>query len=199
MITPSLVWDMPANGDTIYLTFDDGPVPRLTEEVLEILENYHAKATFFCVGENIRKHPAVFEKALAAGHAVGNHTYNHLKGWKTSFSGYMKNVQKCDAVIDERFRNGVPLFRPPHGQITARQIRALKKTHKIIMWDVVAYDFDTKTPPAYSYEKIIKFSRPGTIIVFHDSYKAEKNLKYLLPRYLEYFSARGYQFKKLAF
>ncbi len=189
---------MPRSANDIYLTFDDGPVPRLTEYILELLQSHDAKATFFCVGDNVRKYPEVYKKIIDNDHAVGNHTYNHLRGWKTDIKSYIENIRKCDAAISDHLPRGcVPLFRPPYGQITRRQIRVLRSTYRIVMWDVLAYDFDTVASPAESFKKIVKFSCPGSIVVFHDNYKAEKNLRYMLPKYLAYLSKKGYRFKKL--
>lgn len=197
-IAPGLLWQVPDAKDEIYLTFDDGPVPGLTEYVLELLKSHDAEATFFCVGDNIARYPAIFEKIIDRGHAAGNHTYNHLRGWKTGKMSYLENIRKCDSEIAGHLPAGrMPLFRPPHGQITISQIRSLKKTHRIVMWDVLTYDFDAGAHPAESLEKIIKCSCPGSVVVFHDNYKAEANLQYMLPRYLDHFSKRGYRFKKL--
>jgi len=180
----------------LYITFDDGPIPGLTPYVLKTLEDFHATATFFCVGDNIRKHKNVYEKILERPHAIGNHTYNHLKAWNCSMAEYLGNIQKCDEAIGYQSINKT-LFRPPHGQITPGLIRKLKKTHRIIMWDTLAYDYSQNHNAETSLKHILKRTHAGSIIVFHDNYKAEGKLKYMLPRFLEHFSERGYIFKNL--
>lgn len=192
---------MPADQPSLYLTFDDGPVPGPTEFVLEELQKYRAKATFFCIGDNIRKYPEVFNKVVAQGHAVGNHTFHHLNGWKTSADKYRENIQLCDqemiAAVDSSYQaKGTILFRPPYGRITREQIRALK-SHQIIMWDVLSIDYDSSLSPEQCLKNTIKATRPGSIIVFHDSIKAERNMTFALPRFLEHFSALGFTFKAL--
>jgi len=195
---PNLLWRMPPNEKKIYLTFDDGPVPGPTETVVELLERYHAKATFFCIGDNVRKHPDIFRKIIQAGHTVGNHTFNHLKGWNTPTTQYVENIRQCD----EQFRTAEPgkqnqkLFRPPYGRITRKQISALDE-YRIIMWDVLTQDYSASLQPEKCLQGSIRATRPGSIVVFHDSIKAEKNLTYALPRYLDYFSKEGFSFESL--
>jgi peptidoglycan/xylan/chitin deacetylase (PgdA/CDA1 family) len=183
----------------IFLTFDDGPIPDLTPYVLEKLKEFGVYATFFCVGDNVFKFPEIFKKIMDHGHAVGNHTFNHLKAWTSEPETYMENVRKCNNILVE---NGAPLnpalFRPPYGQITAKLIRTLKQEYQIIMWDILSYDFSTVHSPEQSLEKIIRLTRPGSIVVFHDNNKAEEKLKYILPRYLHHFTELGYSFKKLS-
>jgi peptidoglycan/xylan/chitin deacetylase (PgdA/CDA1 family) len=190
---PSFVWNEPTSRKEIYLTFDDGPIPEVTEWVLEQLAVYQAKATFFCVGDNIRKHRAVFGKIQQGGHAIGNHTYNHLNGWKTPVSTYLENVQACQQVA------GIPvtLFRPPYGKITRKQAAHIRQTHQIIMWDVLSGDFDQQLPAQTCLRKSIQHTENGSIIIFHDSLKAWKNLKEVLPAYLAHFSNLGYSFRHL--
>lgn len=185
------IWDIPSETDDIYLTFDDGPVNGITHKVLNILDDFEIKATFFCVGENVVRHNDVFLELLSKGHAVGNHTYNHLKGWKTNFEDYIYNVDICNKLV------GVPLFRPPYGRITRKQAALLKDNYKIIMWSVLSYDFDQKLNAAKCLKKSIDKTRKGCIIVFHDNVKAEKNLIYTLPRYIEHFKKKNYNFKTL--
>lgn len=212
---PKLVWRMPAQEKKVYLTFDDGPVPGPTDFVLETLKQYNAIATFFCIGDNVQKHPEVFTKILAAGHAVGNHTFNHLKGWSTPLPTYLENVRQCEEMlsriiirlpIDRQLpittSNQQPaassrLFRPPFGRITRSQIKALKEKYKIIMWDVLTQDYRQIMTPDKCIRGTIEATRAGSVVVFHDSYKAERNLMFSLPRYLEYLSAEGYTFGKL--
>ena len=191
------MWNIPAKEKTIYLTFDDGPIPHLTEYVLGQLDEYDAKATFFCVGDNIKKHPKICEEIVKRGHALGNHTFNHLKGWSTSNDDYKQNIELCQTQIAQFQQQAKPLFRPPHGQITFNQIQHLKEKYQIIMWDVLAYDFDSSHSAHNSLQKSMKFTESGSVVVFHDNYKAEEKLKYMLPRYLKYFAEKGFCFKNI--
>lgn len=190
---PSFIWRIPTGKKEIYLTFDDGPIPEITEWVLEQLAAYQAKATFFCVGDNIRKHPAVFEKVKQGGHTIGNHTYHHLNGWKTPAEVYLENVNR----FQQQAAMPVTLFRPPYGKITRKQAAIIRQTHRIIMWDVLSGDFDHKLAPQTCLKKSIQYTEKGSIITFHDSLKAWKNLNYVLPAYLSYFSQAGYSFQSL--
>lgn len=196
---PGLLWRLPAAEKKLYLTFDDGPVPGPTEFVLDELARVGAKATFFCIGDNVRKHPAVYERVLAEGHAVGNHTFNHLSGWKTATPDYINNVRLCDEVLQGAVQ-GMPkkatLFRPPYGRITRKQISALA-SYRIVMWDVLTNDYAQSLQPSDCLRGSIAASRHGSIVVFHDSLKAEKNLRYVLPRYLDHFNAHGFTFHSL--
>ena len=196
-LSSDLVWRIPTSEKQIYLTFDDGPMPDVTEFVLEELIKVKAKATFFCIGDNVRKYPLVFKKVLEQGHSIGNHTFNHLKGWNYSMDDYSKNVQLCE---EEFSNNGYPdspkaqkLFRPPYGRIKRGQIRALSN-YKIIMWDVLTHDYSKNISPERCLKGSIAAVRPGSVIVFHDSVKAEKNMKYTLPRLLDHFSNSGFTF-----
>jgi len=198
LLYPDLVWRMPATEKEVYLTFDDGPVPGPTDVVLEILDKYSIKATFFCIGDNVRKHPDVFNRVLEKGHQIGNHTFNHLKGWSTSVEEYVNNV----SLFNQQLKNGnyelkIKLFRPPYGRITRNQIKALPE-YKIIMWDVLSIDYNKNVSPEVCLKNSIAATRPGSIIVFHDSVKAERNMSYALPRYIEHFLEQGYTFKRLA-
>jgi peptidoglycan-N-acetylglucosamine deacetylase len=190
---PSLTWRLPTDEKIIYLTFDDGPVPDATDFVLENLSKFSAKATFFCIGDNIRKHPDVFHRVVDAGHTIGNHTFNHLKGWSTSTEKYVENVRQFDQQLSTDNCQLTTLFRPPYGRITHSQIAALK-TYKIIMWDVLSYDYQKNGSVENHLHGTISATRPGSIVVFHDSYKAEPKTQYILPRYLEYFASKGYTF-----
>jgi len=188
---PSLTWNKTRNEKVIYLTFDDGPIPDVTTFVLKTLKDFNAKATFFCIGDNIRKHPEVFEQIKKDGHQVGNHTYNHLKGWKTVDEVYLENFKKCQKITNTY------LFRPPYGRIKKSQIRDIKSINpeiQIIMWDVLSGDFDINLSREKCYENVIKNTRNGSVIVFHDSLKAFDRLEYALPLVLKYFSNKGYQF-----
>lgn len=187
------IWRKPQKEPTLYLTFDDGPIPKLTEWVLSELEKYSVLATFFCVGDNIRKYPQIFKKLLEQDHFIGNHTFNHLKGWETDLSTYLENVQLCQDAL----QNQSNLFRPPYGKMTTKQYQSVRKQYQIVMWDVLTYDFDISLSPEKCLQKSIQMTRNGSIVVFHDNLKAEKNLKYVLPRYIEHFLNQGYQFAKL--
>ncbi|MDP2687357.1 MAG: polysaccharide deacetylase family protein [Aequorivita sp.] len=203
---PERVWAFSRKEDAIYLTFDDGPIPEVTPWVLDELKKYNAKATFFCIGENIKKHPEIFRRILAEGHSVGNHTFNHLNGWQTKASEYVENVEKAgrqmmedgsqmteegSRMIDNsKIVNHqsliVNLFRPPYGKITSKQSNILqKKGFEIVMWDILSYDFDTTISEEKCLQNVLKNIKPGNVVVFHDSLKAEKNLRYVLPKVLE--------------
>jgi peptidoglycan/xylan/chitin deacetylase (PgdA/CDA1 family) len=185
---PSLVWDIPDDTKTIYLTFDDGPTPEVTTWVLSVLKKYEIKATFFVVGENVKKHPEIYQQLINEGHAIGNHTYNHLNGWKSKSSDYIQNIEKCAELVESN------LFRPPYGRIKNTQIKELKQEYSIIMWDVLSGDFDAGLTPEKCVENVINNTKSGSIIVFHDSIKAEKNLKYALPKTIEYLKNQGFVF-----
>ena len=190
-----LIWKIPTQEKKLYLTFDDGPVPEVTEFVLAELEKIKAKATFFCIGDNVRKHPDVFRKIVMDGHTIGNHTFNHLKGWNTSVKTYVENVKLCDNELSiANCQVPIHLFRPPYGRITRSQIKALKD-YKIIMWDVLTHDYSKNISPDRCLKGSIAATRSGSIIVFHDSLKAEKNMSYALPRFLNHFSDNGFTFE----
>jgi len=183
---PGLEWKVKTDERNIYLTFDDGPHPLITPWVLDRLEEYNFKATFFCIGENIKKYPGIFKEIKAKGHSIGNHTHNHLIGWKTSPDIYVENVEKCQNLTHTK------LFRPPHGRITATQISRLKRKFRIIMWSMVSGDFDAGLDSEYSLSLLKNCLSKGQIIVFHDSEKAETNLKTILPTYLEHLNKMKY-------
>lgn len=195
-IYPSMEWKIPVADKKIFLTFDDGPIPDVTEFVLEVLKLYDCKATFFCVGDNLRKYPGVHSKVAAAGHSLGNHTFNHLNGWKTDLLQYIENVTKCQELLHTTGTDK-QLFRPPYGKITGKQIAALKDEYRIIMWDVLTGDFDQNLSPDKCLKKSINYTGNGSIVIFHDSIKAERNLKFVLPRFMEHFLAAGYSFDKI--
>jgi len=192
---PGLQWRVPTVEKEIYLTFDDGPIPGPTEFVLDQLQKAGAKATFFCIGENAKKHPAIFQSVVRHGHAIGNHTFNHLKGWNCSVPDYLANIRLCQ---DEFLKYGLTslIFRPPYGRIKRSQIRELKG-HTVIMWDVLSHDYSQTISPDHCLRGSILATRPGSIVAFHDSVKAEKNMSYTLPRFIEHFTRQGYSFKKL--
>jgi peptidoglycan-N-acetylglucosamine deacetylase len=184
----------------IYLTFDDGPTPEITEWVLLELKKHQAKATFFCIGKNIKNHNDIFMKTIAEGHSIGNHTYNHLNGWKTATEDYLDNIDSCKSEIknlNSEICNLQPsLFRPPYGKIKKAQSKKLRKLgSKIIMWDVLSADFDQSISPEKCLENVLQNVQSGSIIVFHDSVKAFKNLEYTLPRSLEILKQRGFVFE----
>jgi peptidoglycan/xylan/chitin deacetylase (PgdA/CDA1 family) len=188
-VYPKRIWDFP-ECDRVHLTFDDGPIPEVTPWVLDLLKAQGVKATFFCIGDNIRKHPEIFSRILAEGHTVGNHTQNHLNGWKTPTKLYLENVMAAESqMLEAGLREQTErrkLFRPPYGRITHRQARALNAMgYDIIMWTVLSYDFDASISPLQCYQNVSQNLSPGTIVVFHDSLKAEKNLRYVLPKVLE--------------
>ncbi len=183
-----LVWEIPATGKQLYLTFDDGPTPSATPHLLEILQRFEAKATFFCVGENVVKHPDIYRMITEAGHAVGNHGYNHLKGWETDTEAYFENVQKCREVVNS------DLFRPPYGKIRGSQLKVLREHFDVIMWTVLSRDYDTRVDRETCLEKTWKYTRPGAIVVFHDHMKSLDKLSYVLPEYLRRAKQAGYHF-----
>ncbi len=193
---PHFIWRIPTNEKIIYLTFDDGPIPEVTPWVLEQLKNYQAKATFFCIGDNIRKHHHIFEKLLSDGHSVGNHTFHHLNGWKHNTDAYIANVKMCEEYLHGYSQK---LFRPPYGRLTAQQSRILREqeNYQIMMWNVLSGDFDQQLDEKRCLKKTIQYTKSGSIVIFHDSQKAKKNLYYTLPRYLEYFNEQGFRFEKL--
>ena len=192
---PSCTWKMPANEKAIYLSFDDGPHPIATPFVLEQLEKYNAKASFFCIGKNVVEHPEIYQQIIAKGHTVGNHTMHHLNGWKTEDELYLQNIQEANAVISSNF------FRPPYGRIKKNQIRKIRADksipQEIIMWDVLSGDFDTNITGQQCLNNVLKNTSAGSIVVFHDSAKAWDRLQIALPATLDYFTQKGYQFKAL--
>ena len=203
-IFPKYVWDIPNWEKKVFLTFDDGPIPEITEWTLDQLKKHHAKATFFCIGDNIQKHPDIFQKVIAQGHAIGNHTFNHLKGWETSFEDYIENTKKCAETINicepsQSFgTENHKLFRPPYGKIKPSQAKRLRKLgYTIIMWDIISMDFDPTVSPEKCLDNVLKNIESGSIIVFHDSVKAWKNLEYVLPKTLEFLNEKGFVCSKI--
>jgi len=188
---PSIICRMSASEKKLYLTFDDGPLPTVTPHVLSILKQYNAKATFFCVGDNVSKHPQEYAQLLNEGHAVGNHTMHHIKGWKTGTNTFLDNVEQCRKVIESH------LFRPPYGRIKGKQINALKDKYTIIMWSLLSLDFEKNLNIKKALANLKRKTKAGSIIVFHDSIKAEKNLKEILPQYLQFINAQGFNCKVL--
>jgi len=210
LMHPSLIWEKPTEEKILYLTFDDGPHSSATTFVLDQLKQYNAKATFFCIGKNVAERSEIYRRILDEGHKVGNHTFNHLNGWKTNNKIYIKNIFEAANYIDSN------LFRPPYGRITKFQAGLLTSAKevpgsdtnstfdipdspfKIIMWSVLSGDFDAKITPLRCYENVILNTKPGDIIVFHDSTKAWDRMSFALPKVLDYFSKQGYSFKALS-
>lgn len=187
----NVVWRKNPSLKVIYLTFDDGPVPEVTPQVLDILDKYDVKATFFSVGENVNKHPETYNEILRRGHKTGNHTYNHLKGFSATVDEYVENVSKAAEYIDST------LFRPPYGRITFKQKKALESDYQIIMWDIITHDYNRKLSPKTIMNTIKRYSRNGSIVVFHDSIKAKENVLKVLPQAIDYWKNEGYEFGTL--
>ena len=186
---PRACWRMDSSERAVYLTFDDGPIPEVTPWVLDVLDKYRIKATFFMVGDNVRKHPDEFKMVVERGHRIGNHTYNHLKGMAVHTDHYVANIDKADCYLSTN------LFRPPHGLMRLRQYRALCERYHIIMWDLVTRDYNPKLNGRQILRKVQRYARPGSIITFHDSLRATHNLYYALPRAIEWLLSEGYEFK----
>ena len=195
-IYASYIWSVPGNEKILYLTFDDGPHPEVTPFVLKQLKQYNASATFFCIGKNVVAYPEIYKQIIHEGHATGNHTYNHLNGWRSNNEAFMKDIALAAREIDS------DLFRPPYGKITSFQAKNINaamqgKKARVIMWDVLSADFDTKCSREQCLANVVLNSTAGSIIVFHDSEKAYSRLEYTLPRILKYYSGKGYLFKSL--
>ena len=192
MLFPGALWRKPVEGQkTVYLTFDDGPIPDITPWVLDLLDKYEIKATFFCVGDNVRKHPDIYKMVLERGHRVGNHTFNHVQGIRKFSKRYLENTRLASEYIDSE------LFRPPHGHMRVSQFFTLRRYYKIVMWDVVTRDYSKLMTPEKVFENVKRYTRDGSVIVFHDSLKAEKNMKYALPQSIEWLKEQGYTCKLL--
>ncbi|WP_432222371.1 polysaccharide deacetylase family protein [Flavobacterium sp. TMP13] len=187
-------WDLPNQIKSIYLTFDDGPTPEITDWVLDLLKDQNIKATFFCIGKNIQANPLLFERIKKEGHSIGNHTFNHVNGWKTKNKQYINNVEICECLLDNK-NNVSKLFRPPYGKLTRSQSKILRnKGYKIIMWDVLSADFDTTIAPEQCLNNVISTVQSGSIIVFHDSVKAATNMQHALPKVIRFLKDNGYTF-----
>lgn len=192
MLFPKGVWRIPSEKEkVVYLTFDDGPIPEITPWVLDILDKYNIKATFFCVGDNVRKHPDIYKMVLDAGHRVGNHTFNHVQGIRKFTKQYLANTELAAKYIES------DLFRPPHGHMRLPQFFTLRRKYRIILWDVVTRDYSKLLKPEQVLNNVKQYTRNGSIIVFHDSLKSEMNMKYALPRSIEWLLEQGYTFKLL--
>jgi peptidoglycan/xylan/chitin deacetylase (PgdA/CDA1 family) len=189
---PDYIWRLTTSERVLYLTFDDGPIPVVTEWVLDQLSYYDAKATFFCVGENVQHHANVYQRILSEGHAVGNHTYNHKNGWRTDKMQYLDNIAQCAKQVKSQ------LFRPPYGRLKTNQAKQIKQEYKVVMWDVLTGDFDPRIDAEKCYQNILKNTKPGSILVFHDSLKAEATLTKVLPRVLKHYCDLGYGFSSIS-
>ncbi len=187
----NLVWDIKTLQKEVFLSFDDGPIPEVTPWILDQLDRVHAKATFFCVGDNILKYPEIYDEIKKRGHATGNHSFNHVQAWYTPYCKYIENVQKCQNLMNSH------LFRPPHGQVTPYIAKTLGNDYRIIMWSVLSRDFDSRVSPYKCLKITVEHTRPGSIVVFHDSVKAWKRLEYALPRFLDHFTEKGFTFSIL--
>jgi peptidoglycan-N-acetylglucosamine deacetylase len=180
------VWHIDTDIKEVYLTFDDGPIPGLTPWVLDVLAEYNSKATFFCVGENVKKNRTIFDRIVQEGHTIGNHTYNHLNGWNTENEIYVQNVAECDRYVETN------LFRPPYGKMKPSQSSMIKTEKTVVMWDILSGDFDLSITKEKCLTNVIENYSKGSVIVFHDNIKAEEKLKYVLPTFLEHLAENGF-------
>lgn len=188
LLFPEAIWRVKKRKRKVaYITFDDGPIPEVTPWVLDTLDRYGVKATFFFVGDNVRKHPYLYEEVKRRGHSYGNHTMHHLQGFKTPRLRYMRDITEADGLIDS------PLFRPPHGLMRWAQAKAIKNHYNIVMYDLVTRDYSIKMSPQEVFRNVRRYARNGSIIVFHDSLKAERNMKEVLPRAIEWLQNEGYE------
>ncbi len=188
------IFNIPSEQKVLYITIDDGPIPEITPHTLELLKKYNAKATFFCVGDNVRKYPEIYQQILKEGHSVGNHTMNHLRGFHTKTQIYNNNVLLADKYISSN------LFRPPHGRLRSSQAHfVFRQNKKIILWDVLSEDYNRKITPEQCFNNVLKFAKGGSIIVFHDNLKAKENQYYALEKTLEHYSNLGYKFLGIKF
>ena len=198
---PKRVWAFPNSKNSVYLTFDDGPIPIVTPWVIKVLKQYKSKATFFCIGDNVTKHENIFQQIIEEGHSIGNHTYHHLNGWSTKTKDYINNCEKCEdylnRVKDYKSKSN-SLFRPPFGKLSLKQSKTLQERgFHIIMWDVLSADFDPNISSQQCLENVIRNTKNGSIVVFHDSIKAQEKLQFVLPKILGYYSEKGYRFKAI--
>jgi len=187
-LLPQCFWSLPNKQNKIYLTFDDGPTPKVLPLILKTLDTYKVPATFFCVGENMQKHPDLVKEMLKRNHVIGNHTFNHISGWRTKNEAYFENVEACQKVYKSK------LFRPPYGRLRASQANELRRKYKIIMWNVLSYDYDKKVLPEICFRNVIDATKSGSVIVFHDNVKALKNLEYALPRSIDFLLKKDFVF-----
>lgn len=188
-----MLWNKCRKENKIYLTFDDGPVPGVTDFVLEELDKREMKATFFMVGDNVKKHPQLALNVAEAGHGIGNHTFHHLNGYYASFDNYLSDIESCEYVFEEVLEQNSSLFRPPYGKLTKKQFEAIKSKYQVVMWDVLSGDYDQRQSSAKCLSKTKKYSRNGSIILFHDQLKTQQVLKKILPDYLDFVQDTGFQ------
>ena len=186
---PGAHWRFNENEKVVFLTFDDGPIPEMTPWILDLLDDYGIKAVFFCVGDNVRKHPEIYREILARGHRVGNHTFHHLQGLRVITKDYLKDVKEAEKLIDSK------LFRPPYGHLRLPQFFRLRNDYTMIMWDVVTRDYSCLMTPERVFDNVKKYTRNGSVIVFHDSLKGSDKTRYALPRSIEWLLEQGYQFR----
>lgn len=191
IVCRDLIWNFHGKEKELFLTFDDGPEPDITNWVLSVLKEYDAKATFFCVGNKVEKHPEIYNNIIAQGHSVGNHTYSHVKGWTTASKDYILDVEKASKFIDSN------LFRPPYGRIRPHQLKVLKNDYKIIMWDVLSKDYDENVSNDDCLKNVLDYVESGSIIVFHDKLQAQEKLKFVLPKVLDHFTEKGFTFNAI--
>ena len=187
---PNLIWTIPSD-DSVYLTFDDGPTPEITSWVLEQLRTYNAKATFFCLAKNVERHPDLFQRVVADGHAIGNHSYSHLKGWGPPAQQYVEDVDYANTFLHSN------LYRPPYGRFTRQQFRLLRERYRVVLWSIISMDYSRCVSGRRVVQYVMSHIKPGDIVVFHDSLKAERNLRYALPFVLETIAMRGYKAKPI--
>lgn len=192
LLFPKRIWECDPSGNRVYLTFDDGPVPGVTEYVLEELAKRGQKATFFMVGDNVQKHPALAREVLSAGHGIGNHTFNHLKGWRTSDQKYLENIQFFDEILGQTLGLATDLFRPPYGQMTSSQAKVVLESKRIVMWSVLSGDYMRSLDSAEILKKSTQKTHAGSIVVFHDQQKTKDVLPRVLPDYLDFLLDRGF-------
>ena len=192
------LWKVNTTENTIYLTFDDGPIPEVTPFVLDELKKHNAKATFFCIGKNVDANPEIFARIIAEGHSIGNHSYDHLNGWQNANEAYYSNISKCDSTLASHGElNPGRLYRPPYGKLKPAQYKFLKDSYRIVLWDVLSYDFDLRINAEKVLDNVLTYTEPGSVVVFHDSLKAQPKIEYALPKVLQHFSAKGFKFEKL--
>jgi peptidoglycan/xylan/chitin deacetylase (PgdA/CDA1 family) len=193
LIYQGALWRINTKEKKLYLTFDDGPIPTVTDWVLDFLREQNIKASFFCIGKNVKNNPEIFKRIIKEGHAIGNHSFNHENGWLTSYTKYLNSISQCADLVETK------LFRPPYGKLSFRQFFTLRKQYKIVLWDVLTYDYDQSISPETSLTNSILKTRSGSIIIFHDSLKAFKKMKEMLPIYVQDCLKKGYQFDTLEF
>jgi len=191
LIGRNYLWRKNSSEKVVYLTFDDGPVPEVTPQVLGVLDDFDIKATFFCVGDNVKKYPELYREILLKGHSVGNHTFHHLNGFKVGQEQYLKDVEQASQLIDSR------LFRPPYGKLTRKEKKILEQKFQIVLWDVISYDYDQNLSSSQVLKNVKRYTRSGSVILFHDSMKAKNNMLTVLPQAISFLLTKGYRFEKL--